>query len=610
MRAPRLPAIHHHLQLRLLGLEGAIRKFWSYEQRGASLDLHHGVVGTAGKRESKAFPSEEAAAAFARKTVAAKVAKGYYSSELAFETVTWSQVKDEVKAAGNSEAESDRVLVLTGDIVVPHNLWLDYRCGILALADEDDPPFIGLIVRGNLTIEGCLLNHENDYGPFLQVHGNLIAQAIATGGSQIRVKGNVTARDMVGVYNHGCFAAGGELVARTIATEHTITAEGPLDTHQYLGWGAKVFAVSGGVEDRQEPYEAKGVFVPAVVDGDRVDLRKARELLAAGKPISRTEFTSVRGAFRKLVAKKLEEPDKVKSLSLAGKDLTSLPEELFLFRRLEKLDLTHNRLRTLPEELGLLTELRELHLRGNGLQTLPESIGALTKLRFLNLEANCIWRLPESLARCVELRMVNLTNNPYSPVRNSFGGWQKVELMWDFPEVLTRLPKLETLTFDGTFLRTLPARRFDSTTLQKVTVRNSLVMQVDPELHAQLNVAVEDSAQRAVNYIRYWFATDVIHLEDFYDFKARRYDFAEVITLLGLLLRINIPTAAPYDASVAEFKKQSEYLAKHLNWDGKGGHHVRALFGALRDALDTLGEPYPDNALIAGLRTVFAAHAA
>ncbi|WP_224245626.1 trigger factor [Hyalangium gracile] len=70
---------------------------------------------------------------------------------------------------------------------------------------------------------------------------------------------------MVGVYNHGSFAAGGELVARTIATEHTITAEGQLDAYRYLGWGAKVFSVSEGVEDRQAPYEAKGVFVPAVV---------------------------------------------------------------------------------------------------------------------------------------------------------------------------------------------------------------------------------------------------------------------------------------------------------------------------------------------------------
>ena len=75
-----------------------------------------------------------------------------------------------------------------------------------------------------------------------------------------------------------------------------------------------------------------------------------------------------------------------------------------------------------------LTELRELQLRGNGLRELPESIGKLTKLRVLDLEANCLWRLPESLANCTELRVVNLTNNPYSYLRSSFGGWNKVRI--------------------------------------------------------------------------------------------------------------------------------------------------------------------------------------
>ncbi|MBE4752866.1 hypothetical protein G4177_32415 [Corallococcus sp. ZKHCc1 1396] len=38
-------------------------------------------------------------------------------------------------------------------------------------------------------------------------------------------------------------------------------------------------------------------------------------------------------------------------------------------------------------------------------------------------------------------------------------------------------------------------------------------------------------------------------------------------------------------------------------------HHVQALFTALRDALGPLGVAYPGNALIAGLRDVFAVHA-
>ncbi|RKG93913.1 leucine-rich repeat domain-containing protein [Corallococcus terminator] len=591
-------------------MEGKARVFWSYAQHGERLDLHHGKQGTDGKRESRTFPSAEAAAAFARKQVWVRVDKGAWSSDLAFESTTWEQVKDSVQVPGNSEQDDDRVLVLTGDVVVPHDLWLDFHRGIFAQDDPDAEPFTGLLVRGNLTVEGCVFNGENDFGPFLQVDGNLVATSIAIGGSRLRVTGDVTTGDFVAVYNHGSVSIGGGLVARTIASDYTLKVEGPVDAYRYQGQGSKVFAVTDGVEDTQDPYEVKGVFLPAAVSGERVLLDKARKLLAVGKPISRPGFTSIRAAFRQLVSKKMAEPDKVKSLSLNSKSLKSLPDELFLFRRLEKLSLQSNELRTLPETLGLLTELRELDLRSNGLLALPESMGALKKLRVLNLETNCLWRLPDSLAECVELRAVYLVNNPYAYVRRAFGAWSKVQLMWELPEVLTRLPKLEVLKFEGTPLRTLPKRRFDSAALTNATVCRSLITQVDPDLHSQLDVVdVASSPGNAAAYIGYWFKRENVRLEHIHDVKSGRYDFTEVIALLGLLLRLNIPTAAPYDEALKKFREQSEDIARSMDWEGAYAHHVRALFLALGDALGPLGEPHPGNALIAGLRDIFSVHA-
>ncbi|NOK18866.1 hypothetical protein [Corallococcus carmarthensis] len=530
-------------------------------------------------------------------------------SDLPFEILTWAQVRDEVQAPDSRNDDEDRVLVLTGNVVMPHDLGLDFRQGIFAQDDEDAPPFVGLIVRGDLNVEGCVLNWENDFGPLLHVHGNLVAKSIAIGGTRLHVTGDVTTGDLVAVYNHGSVFVGGNLKARTLASHYAFRVTGAVDAHRYQGQDSKVFAVAGGVEDAANAYEAKGVFIPALVQDGRVSLEKARALLAAGKPIARDAFTSIREAFRQLVAKKLTEPDKVKSLTLEDKGLTSLPEELFLFRKLEKLNLRRNNLRTLPEELGQLTELRELDLRLNGLLELPESIGELKKLRVLDLEANCLWRLPESLAGCVELRRVNLINNPYAYVRRAFGSWRQVKLMFDFPEVLTRLPKLEVLTFEGTPLRTLPTRRFDSTTLSKATVLRSLVTHVDPELHAQLQVDVERSREKAAAFIGYWFRPETVGQESFYDAKTDRYDFTDVLALLALLLRINIPTAAPYEEALEKFRAQSQAIVWSLDRNGDKPRHVHALFGALRDALGPLGEPYPGNALIVGLRDVFAARA-
>ncbi len=602
-------------EFRLVGFEGGGRHFWHCTRRGAALELRHGPgdgrasEGAKLKEESKSFPSEAAAVAFVAKQVKKRVDRGYHA-DLPFELARWGDVKGEVlpHLAGNSERDDDRVLVCNGDTVFPHDLWLDYRQGLLTLASEAEAPFVGLLVRGDLTIEGCLHNFEDDHGPLLLVTGDLRAHSVATGGSQMCVLGELSADVVIGVYNHGSLEAKGALRARVIASEHRV-AGAPMSGIHYRGWGRNALPLREGVVDDREPYEPRGLFVAAVMKGEQVELRKARELAVAGKQVLKDELVTVREAFRKLVGKKLADPDKVKSLSLPGKDLTFLPEELFAFRKLEKLTLTHNKLRHLPEELGQLTELRELHLRGNGLQELPESIGQLTQLRVLDLEANCIWRLPDSLARCTELRTVNLTNNPYSYVRASFGGWAKVKLMWELPEVLTRLPRLEQLTFDGTFLRQLPRRHFDSPHLRRATIHNSLVTELDPALHGQLAVSVGESRERAVNYIRYWFDDDELHLSDFYDVKRDHYDFTEVRALLALLLEISIPTAAPYDVSLAQFDKQCRDVIRGMSWGGKNSRQIQALFRALGEALDEAEVRYPDNALVTGLRPIFAQHA-
>ncbi|MBK7539097.1 MAG: leucine-rich repeat domain-containing protein [Myxococcales bacterium] len=561
------------------------------------------------KLDRKSFKDEATAQAFVAKQVRARVERGYHV-ELPFEQRRWADVQAEVVRwiSGNSERSTDRVLVYDGDLTIPHSLWLDYRRGMLALADERDPPFSGIIVRGSLRVEGCLYNYEDDYGPFLLVTGNLEARSIATGGARICVLGDLSADVIVGVYNHGSMEAKGTLCARVVASEHAVTA-GKLNAIYYRGWGRNALPFRDGIADDSEPYEPRGIFVSAVLKGEQVDLNKARDLAIAGKAVVKDDPASVRVSFRKLVGKKLADADKLKSLSLPGKDLTFLPEEIFSFRKLERLTLTHNKLRRLPDELGQLTELRELHVRGNGLQELPDSIGQLSKLRVLDLEANCIWRLPESLAQCTELRTINLTNNPYSYVRSSFGGWTKVKLMWEFPEVLTRLPKLEELVFSGTFLRELPRRRFDSPFLRRVSIENSLVQKVDPGLHDQITVRLEDSPRRAANYIRYWFDNDEIHLEDFYDAKTDTYDFTQVQALLELLLQINIPISAPYNEALAEFAKQVPDVIRGLSWGSKNTRHIQSMFRAFLVTLEAAERTYPGNALIAGLRVMFARHA-
>lgn len=606
MSSPSLPAPAPRASLALIAREKGTERSWSFERGGTAVTLREGPLGGKSKQTEKTFDSDAEALAFCDKNLRAKVEKGYFSAELGLRVVLLSELHSELKVAGSAEATA-RVLVHDGDLVIPHDLILDDGFGLLAAEKDAPAPLVGLLVRGTLTIEGCLLNFEDDTGPFLQIEGSLVASGIGVGGSQLRVSGSVRTGELVGVYNHGLLDVGGDLDARIVATEHTVSVAGKTNGLRYLGWGASIFPVADGVEDVSDPHDAKGVFVASVLKKPegQVDLSLARKRLSERKPNLLDAPVSVRAEFRKQMAKKLEAPEKLKSLALTHKSLSVLPAELFQFRQLEKLDLTGNKLRKLPEELGQLTELRELRLNGNGLQELPESIGNLTKLVHLDLEANCLWRLPESLARCTELRTLNLINNPYSYVRASFGSWREVRLLRDFPEVLTRLPKLEVVEFKGSYLRSLPTRAFDSKHLQRVSIQDSLITEVDKALHPLVEVDLEHAKQTAADSVRFWFAPDTVHLADFFDAKTRRYDFSDVIALVGLLLENSVPVPASYEGVLATWKDQIVRVGHVIDRSERNPEHARALFGALRDALDTLGKPYGTNALVDGLRALF-----
>jgi hypothetical protein len=152
--------------------------------------------------------------------------------------VRFADVRPEIHVAGNSEEPDDQVLVLPGGTNLPGSLWLDYRAGSLLVGD-DKAPVVGIPVRGDLRIGGCLVNWEDDYGPFLQVHGDLTATGIATGGSQIHIGGNVITDEVVGVYSHGSVTIDGDLTARLIATEHTVSAMGHTTGLRYTGWATR-----------------------------------------------------------------------------------------------------------------------------------------------------------------------------------------------------------------------------------------------------------------------------------------------------------------------------------------------------------------------------------
>ncbi|TYP73337.1 hypothetical protein [Paenibacillus methanolicus] len=113
----------------------------------------------------------------------------------------------------------NRFLVSNGPLVLNRHLPLDWE-ELERLAPEGDRDIHGLVVLGDLTIEGNVLNTNMDSGPLLLVQGNVIARNILAGGSEIFINGDAHIREAVyGYYNHGSIEIAGTLHAGLIVMD-------------------------------------------------------------------------------------------------------------------------------------------------------------------------------------------------------------------------------------------------------------------------------------------------------------------------------------------------------------------------------------------------------
>ncbi|MCC6783710.1 MAG: polymer-forming cytoskeletal protein, partial [Planctomycetes bacterium] len=78
----------------------------------------------------------------------------------------------------------------------------------------------GIIVDGDLVVEGVIQNGEQDSGPFLVVCGNLTVDNIAIAGAPLHVAGNVRMSGAFhGYCNHGTATVEGDIEAQALLVD-------------------------------------------------------------------------------------------------------------------------------------------------------------------------------------------------------------------------------------------------------------------------------------------------------------------------------------------------------------------------------------------------------
>jgi len=98
----------------------------------------------------------------------------------------------------------------------------------LSLKEIDAIRIEGVLINGNLTTNGTIINAEGDYGPYVFINGNVTCQSLLLGGSYVEIKGNVTAKEVVMTsYNHGNFKCSGIIESPIfIVDDHYTTFSG------------------------------------------------------------------------------------------------------------------------------------------------------------------------------------------------------------------------------------------------------------------------------------------------------------------------------------------------------------------------------------------------
>ncbi|MFH6993253.1 polymer-forming cytoskeletal protein [Flavobacterium sp. FlaQc-48] len=142
--------------------------------------------------------------------------------------------------------DQDFFLVSNEDVNFEGNFYLDLyddkekkwlaKILNLSLKEIDEIRIEGILINGNFSTSGTIINAEGDYGPYVFINGNVDCQSLLLGGSYVEIIGNVKAKEVVMTsYNHGNFKCSGVIEAPVFIVEdhNTTFAERKNDLFYY-----------------------------------------------------------------------------------------------------------------------------------------------------------------------------------------------------------------------------------------------------------------------------------------------------------------------------------------------------------------------------------------
>jgi Leucine-rich repeat (LRR) protein len=163
-------------------------------------------------------------------------------------------------------------------------------------------------------------------------------------------------------------------------------------------------------------YAQKTTVLYAQDDDGRV-FTSIEEALKSEKPVYRLKIKKLEN--RDSLPEELFQLTELRELTVKGRKLCLLNQNIGKLVHLQYLNVDHNQLLRLPESIGSLTDLRTLVISRNMIETLPESIGNLHQLVTIDAWGNPLFVLPQSITnisktlQILDLRQIPLTKWEY-----------------------------------------------------------------------------------------------------------------------------------------------------------------------------------------------------
>lgn len=175
------------------------------------------------------------------------------------------------------------------------------------------------------------------------------------------------------------------------------------------------------------------------------------------------------------------------SLDLNSNRLTNLPAEIGELINLERLDLSYNKLTDLSPEIGGFTGLKVLDISHNKLNSIPQEIGRSISIGTLYLHRNKLTYLPTSIGKLINLTALDLSSNQLTSLPPSIG--QLINLNWlslnnnqliNLPPDIGNLAKLHTLSINNNQLTSLPISIGELINLKWLSLSSNNLINIPP----------------------------------------------------------------------------------------------------------------------------------